>query len=201
MNEIVPEKERVIMKNGCAVLTPRQFYRLLDNLDPNIGYRMIVLALMNTGLRVVEFWKLVDNREWYHASARVIDLPKEGTAKKIKSHRKERTVRLTVGGCKSLETVYNCGLKFRERDAMGGALKRAAVKAGFGGKGIMPKMFRKMLGSWLVECRRDLDIDSLDVTSHMGHDEKTLRDNYLGIGFEKRDHDDMVVFLKGWRGD
>jgi integrase len=167
----------------------------------NETYRLITDAMLNTGLRAVEFWALVEHPEWYYPSSRVIDLPKEGAANKVKSTKKDRTIRLTSGGCKSLDTLFALKVEFRDRDAMRKALRRAGVAAGFGTKGIMPKMFRKMLASWLVECRKELYIDSLDITANMGHEERTLRDNYLGIGFDKRDHDDMLEFLKGWKAE
>lgn len=189
---------RIIIRQGARILTPKEYDKLREQLDPNIGYRLIIDALLNTGLRVVEFWSLTQNQHWYHSSSRVIDLPAIGAAKKAKSSKKDRTIRLTEAGCKSLDTLFAVGVNFRERDAMGNALKRAAIKAGLGGNGICPKMFRKMLASWLVACRKDFGIDTLDITANMGHDEKTLRDHYMGIGFAAEDHEDMVKFLKGW---
>lgn len=192
-------QERVIIRQGARILTPAQYFRLRDNLDPNVGYRLITDALLHTGLRVVEFWALVDHPEWYHASSRVIDLPAEGAAKKEKTSKKDRTIRLTADGCKALELVFGCQIEFRERGAMRKALKRAAEKAGLGTKGITPKMFRKMLASWLVEIRKDIGIDAIEITANMGHDEKTLRDHYLGIGFSNQEHSEMLDFLRGWR--
>ena len=191
--------ERIIIRQGCRILTPAQYLKLKEHL--NEAYRLISDAMLNTGLRTVEFWALAEHPEWYHASSRVIDLPKEGAAKKAKSAKKDRTIRLTAGGCKALDALFGAKVDYRDRDATRKALRRAATAAGFGPKGIMPKMFRKMLASWLVEGRKELGIDSLDITANMGHEEKTLRDHYLGIGFDKKDHDDMVEFLKGWKGE
>jgi integrase len=189
--------ERIIIRQGSRILTPKQYLKLKENVQ-SVMYVLIIEALLQTGLRVVEFWHLVDNPHWYHPSSRVIDLPAEGAAQKVQTSRRDRTIRLTESGCKALDALFSANIPFRERDAMGKALKRAAVKAGFGTKGINPKMFRKMLASWLVACRKDFQIDTLDITANMGHDEKTLRDHYMGIGFDQKDHDDMVVFLKGW---
>jgi integrase len=187
------------MRQGVRILSPAQYFRLRDSLDPNLGYRLITDALLHTGMRVVEFWALVDHPEWYHARERLIDLPKEGASKKPMSSKTDRTIRLTVEGCKALELVFGCHINFRERSAMGKALKRAAERAELGSKGITPKMFRKMLASFLVEVRKDLGIDLFEITANMGHEEKTLRDHYLGIGFSAQDHADILEFLKGWR--
>lgn len=190
---------RIILRQGARILTPKEYFQLREQLDPNIGYQLIADALLHTGLRVVEFWHLIENPHWYHSSSRVIDLPKEGSAKKARCTITERTIRLTADGCKALDMLFGCKIQFRERDAMGNALKRAAIKAGLGDKGISPKMFRKMLISWLVECRKDLDIDTLDIAASAGHQVDTLKDHYLGIGFTPQDHTDMVSFLRGWK--
>lgn len=189
--------ERIILRQGCRILLPSQGKRLLDELDP--GYQIICNALWNTGLRVVEFWALCDNPHWYHASSRLIDLPEEGSAKKVKCEVKERTIKLTEAGCKSLEVLFAVKPHFKERDAMRGALKRAAIRAGLGDKGVMPKMFRKWLASYLVECRKDLGIDTLEICANMGHDEKTLRKYYYGV-FSTTDHAEVLEFVKGLNG-
>lgn len=190
--------ERIIVRNGSRILTPKEYAQLREALDPNVGYRIIADCLLNTGLRVVEFWNLSKHKEWYHSSARVIDLPASGACKKPKCKTSDRTIRLTVGGCKALDSFYNSELEFRDRTAMREALIRAAIKSGLGKTGINPKMFRKCLVSWLVECRKDMRIDSVDVTASMGHSEDTMIGNYLGMGFQPQDHADMLVFLKGW---
>lgn len=191
--------DRIIIRQGSRILTPSKYQRLRSCLDPNIGYQLITDVLLQTGLRVVEFWALVNNPHWYHSSSRVIDLPKEGSAKKVRCTITERTIRLTEGGCKALDLLFGCGIKFRDRDAMGNALKRAAIKAGLGSKGISPKMFRKTLISWLVECRKELDIDTLDIAASAGHQVETLKNHYLGIGFSAQDHAEIAAFLKGWK--
>jgi len=190
--------ERNIERQGSRILTPKQYLQLREQLDPNVGYPLITDVLLHTGLRIVEFWNLVDNPHWYHSSSRVIDLPKEGCSKKIKCEVSDRTIRLTEAGCKALDTLFAVKIHFRERDAMGNALKRAAVKAGLGSRGISPKGFRKMLASYLVDCRKEFGIDTLEICANMGHDEKTLRKHYFGIGFTPQDHQDILEFLKGW---
>jgi len=180
-------------------LTPKQFYKLRENLDPNVGYRLIVDVLINTGLRVVEFWSVAKNPEWYHGSQRVIDLPKEGACKKPRCKTTDRTIKLTAAGCKSLDVFFGANLDFRDRNSMRDALVRAAIKADLGTNGINPKMFRKCLVSWLVECRKDLGIDSMDITVSLGHSEDTMIEHYLGVfSNQKEDHADMLEFLKGW---
>jgi integrase len=191
--------ERIVIRKGSRIFTPKQYRQFREALDPNGGYRIILDVLVNTGLRIVEFWYVARHPECYHASARVIDLPKAGAAKKPKAKTTDRTIQLTAAGCKALETLYASEIGFRDRTSMREAFIRAAKKVGVGVEGINPKMCRKWLVSWLFECRKDLGIDSADITANMGHGEDVMIQNYLGI-FSIDDHQDILGFLKGWGG-
>lgn len=192
---------RIIIRNGSRILTPKEYRSFRECLDPNIGYRIVADCLLNTGMRIVEFWAFAKHKEWYHPSSRVIDLPKEGACKKPKCKKKDRTIRLTAAGCRAIDAFFLAEIEFKDRVSMRDAFIRAAEKAGLGNEGINPKMLRKIFISWAFECRKDLGIDSTDITASMGHSEDTMIDNYLGIGFSKEDHEDMKEFLKGWNGD
>lgn len=189
---IVHMSRRIILRQGSRILLPSEYVMLRSELPLN--YQVLCDALLNTGMRVVEFWPLCDHPEWYHSSARIIDLPKEGSAKK--GNMEERTIRLTARGAKSLDILFETKPDFRERDSMRGALIRASERSGLGSKGIMPKMFRKWLASYFVECRKDLDIDTLEICANMGHDEKTLRKYYYGV-FNPGDHAEIYEFMRG----
>ena len=184
---------RIIIRQGTRILLPSQYQELRKELPLN--YQILCDAALYTGMRMVEFWALLDHPEWYHPSQRIIDLPKEGSAKK--GNVEERSIRLTPAGARALDLLFQVEPDFRERDAMRGALRRAAERAGLGTKGIMPKMFRKWLASYLVECRKDLGIDTLEICANMGHDEKTLRKHYYGV-FLPADHPEIYEFVRGF---
>lgn len=188
---------RIILRQKTRILPPLELVMLIAEL--NTYYKLVVNALVHSGLRIVEFWWVVDNPSAYHSSSRVIDLPKDGSAKKKKCTYKERTIRLTEEGCKAFDALFAAGIEFKKRDAMRGALRRAADRAGLGTKGIHPDMFRKILASYLVEVRKELGIDTLEICANMGHDEKTLRVHYYGIGFTPKEHMEILNFLKGWK--
>jgi hypothetical protein len=188
---------RIIIRQECRILTPAEYQ--LWRKELNEKYQIIADALLHSGLRIVEFWNFVKHPEWYHASARVIDLPKEGSTQKKKAEYVQRTIRLTLGGCKAIEAVITLNPKFVTRVAMRDAFRRAAKNAGLEEEGITPKFPRKCLVSYLMEVRNDIHIDSLDVGASMGHSLETLRIHYLGVGFEQKDHDDMVALLRGWK--
>jgi hypothetical protein len=52
--------------------------------------------------------------------------------------------------------------------------------------------------SWLVEIRKDLGIDFLDILANQGHTEKVSVESYVGFVFGEKDHADMVKFFRGW---
>jgi integrase len=192
--------KRIVEREGSRILIPAEYKLLRENLNQN--YRIISDVLLNTGMRIVEFWKFTENRQWYHPSIRVIDLPKEGACKKEKCTTTNRTIRLTERGCRAIDTMFEVGVIYRNKDTMRQALMRAAERAGIGTQGINPKMYRKWIISWLVEARKELGIDALDITSSMGHTEATLKAHYLGVfgcSDTDPDHRDMVEYLKGWK--
>jgi len=189
--------ERILLRQKCRILTPAEYQVFRSCLNPT--YQTMADVLLHTGLRIVEFWAFVEHPEWYHASVRVIDLPEEGSTKKDRAEYVQRTIRLTLDGCKSVETLNALHPRKVTRVAMRDAFRRASIKAKLGTKGIVPKFPRKTLVSWLMEARKELSIDSLDIGASMGHDLETLRIHYLGVGFAPSDHDDIVAFLKGWK--
>lgn len=191
------DSERHLVRNGSRILVPSQHYDLRMNL--NSDYKKIVDGLLNTGARVTEFWMIVRNPQWFHASRKLIDLPAIGACKKPQCKSTDRTIKLSDRGVKAMSLIYESEIEYRDPTAMQKALKRAALKAGFkSADGINSKMYRKIAVTWLLEARKDLGIDSLDVSQSMGHDEPTERKDYTGSGFNKQEHLDMVSYFRGW---
>jgi len=189
-------EKRDLTRRGSKILVPSEYKALKEELKPE--YKMIVEGLINTGARVVEFWAIVKHPEWFSPGRRIIDLPKIGAAKKKKMKDTDRTIKLTVNGVYAMQNIYNNGIKYKSRSSINQALKRAAIRADINPVGINEKAFRKILISWLVEIRKDRGIDSLDITTSMGHSEDTMLNHYLGMGFTREEHNDMLEFLKGW---
>lgn len=191
------ESERLLVRNGSRILVPSQHYDLRMHL--NSDYKKIVDGLLNTGARITEFWMIVRNPQWFHASRKLIDLPAAGSCKKPKCKSTDRTIRLSDKGVIAMQKIYADEIKYRDPTCIQKALKRAAKKAGFKHlDGINSKMYRKIAVSWLLESRKDLGVDSLDISQSMGHDESTERRDYTGTGFTESEHLDMVMFFKGW---
>jgi integrase len=191
------ENNRVILisseKHDTRILTPREHEKFREQLGTD--YKVIVDAMLHTGLRVEELKEVIKNPKWFYASARCIDLPR-GVMRKKKSLFRQRSVKLSIKGVEAIEALIALGLKsLSSRSAMNEAFKRAARKAGIGEQGITPKMYRKTLISWLVACYPDKHIL---IAMHSGHSVEVMQKHYLGINFERNDVEDMRSYLRGW---
>jgi integrase len=184
--------ERMIIRQRTRILTPREYILLRRELNP--VYQVICDCLLHTGMRVEELWEFLQHPHWYHASARVIDLP-IGSIKKVKTLHKERSVKLAKDGCNAVEVLISIKPKKISRQSMHEVLINASTRAGIGTKGITSKMFRKTNLSWLVAIHPD---KALYVASHAGHTIDILQEHYLGIAFTPEDKADMRNFFKGW---
>ena len=104
----------------------------------------------------------------------------------------DRTIHLTEAGCKALDTFFAVKPAFRDADAMGRALKRAAVKAGLKKPEITSKMYPEDAGIVSGRCKKQLGIDTLEICSNLGHDERTLRKHYYGIFTGDAEHREIL---------
>jgi integrase len=190
------EQERNLMRQGSQILAVKTYLKFRGELNPE--YKVICDGVLNTGARVVEFWEIVKHPAWFHASRRLIDLPKEGAAKKPQMEQTDRTILLSSKGVEVMEAAYTFGITSKDRASFGQAMTRAAIKAGLNPKGINPKSLRKDCASWLLEVRKDYNIDALDIARSLGHDIKTLVKHYDGNGFTKDEHRDMQDYFAGW---
>jgi integrase len=189
--------EKAIVKEGTRILTPKEYSKLKEHLLPN--YNCICDVLLHTGMRMPEFIKFSQHPEWYDARRRCIELPTTAIRKK-KTVYKTRQVTLTVDGCgcvQHFQKMIKDNLHIPTRQAMIGVLSRAAVEAQLpdGDKGICPKMFRKMLVSYLMKCYPER---MFEIASNMGHTLEVMRVNYTNLSFAREDTEDIRKFLKGW---
>lgn len=196
------ESDNVIMeKNGSRILTPSLAKKIRACLNPE--YQTIFDVQLNTGLRQVEFWWLMRNQQCFSASRRLIHLPREGSCRKPKCKSRDgRVIRLTVDGARALEHAFYKRIgaeKPKAERCFGQALTRACWKAGVDPKYVNPKCLRKSMESWLVEARKDLGIDFLDILANQGHTEQVSVESYVKFVFGEEDHKDMVNFFRGWK--
>jgi len=197
---MVDQPTDIMIRQKTRIMKPSE-YKLLRN-EMNPRHQLILDGLLYTGMRVEEFWRFMNNPEWFKPARRVIDLPK-GSILKVKAKQKERTVMLSFRGTQAIERLVE-GIKKGEvkaitRIAFNRALHRGAEKAGIGKTGITSKMMRKTLISWLMATLEDQKAHLLIAVSS-GHDLNTLATHYLGLGFPRNEMDAMKEHIVGWGG-
>jgi len=189
--------QKAIVKDNTRILTPKEYENLKGKLTPE--YICICDVLLYTGMRMPEFIKFSKHPEWYDAHRRCIELPTTAIRKK-KTVYKTRQINLNVNGCdaiKHFQKMIKDNLHIPTRQAMIGVLSRAAIEANLpdGDKGICPKMFRKMLVSYLMKCFPER---MFEIAANMGHTLEVMRINYTNLSFAREDTEDIRIFLKGW---
>lgn len=197
--------DKPIIKQDTLILTPSYWYLMREHLGAN--YQIICDVLLNTGMRIEEFWEFINHtykeqdgrygNHWYSATRRCIDLP-ESAIGKARCTIKQRTILLSPEGVRAVETLIaaNGSIKYIDRSNFRKVLINAAINAGMGGiVGIKPKMFRKTLVSWLMACVPEKEPYIL---VSIGHCQEIQHRHYLAMGFARKDVEDMRKFLNGW---
>lgn len=178
----------ITLKQNTRILTPSEYEAMREHMPRY--YQLICDAMLLSGMRPIEMSRF--STDWYRASRRVIQLPKDACLKERCKY-KERTIRLSLAGCDAFDKLTTEKVKHKgkeifayemipKRTAFGDALKRYARLAGIGDDGICPKMFRKTLVSLLIACFPE---KQMYIQSSMGHDGDTIVHNYLGTVFSK----------------
>jgi integrase len=200
----------MIIKQDTRIFTPKEYESLRAAMVPEPGardisyYPLICDAMLFSGMRPIEFKRF--QPDWYKASRRLIKLP-DGACQKQKCEFKERSIILSLPGCDAFDRLVSSTVRFKkkmvpvlemrpEKVSFGSTLKRYAIKAGIGDKGVCPKSFRKTWVSWLVACFPE---KSIYIQASMGHDQDTIVGNYIGLGFTREETEVMRdKCLVGW---
>jgi len=192
----------IILKQDTRILFPSEYKALREKMPPR--YQVICDAALLSGMRPIELERYQPS--WYRGSRRVIVLPK-GACLKEKCEFKERTISLSLAGCDAFDRYNTMEFLYKrvpthvyqllpKRVAFRDALIRYATAAKISPIGITPKMFRKTLVSWLVACYPE---KIAYIQSSMGHNQDTIVNNYLGLGFPRSQIDIMMEeYLNQW---
>lgn len=191
--------QKAIVKDSTRILTIKEYEKLKEKLSPE--YICICDVLLHTGMRMPEFIKFSQHPEWFDAHRRCIELPTAAIRKK-KTVYKTRQINLNADGCdavKHFQKMIKDNLHIPSRQSMIGVLSRAAIEAKLpdGDIGICPKMYRKMLVSFLMKCYPER---MFEIAANMGHTLEVMRINYTNLSFARDDLEDIRKFLKGWGG-
>jgi len=195
-----------ILKQSTRILYPSEYRAIRRHL--NFKDQLILDGLLYSGMRGVEFWRFIENPDWYKPSRLAIDLPK-GSVLKKKAKQAERTVLLSNTGVQAVETLLAYrrqkpdDLRPVSRQSWSETLLRAAGKAVVEGKlvsleGIAPKMTRKTWSSWLLASHSHREGS---ISLSMGHDIRTMLRHYAGLGWPPETRQEIWQYTAGWGGE
>lgn len=180
-----------IIKNGVRILRPREYERLYYGC-PKYEFRIILEALLYTGLRYVEMQRFQKHPEWF--DGKFLDLPKFADRKVLRSQ-KGRWIRLNHAGRRAVEHFLNLKYKLPTYQGWSQDMKCWAKRSGLQTNGFSVKTSRKTIESWLMFTFPDRMVD---VMLSMGHNMTTSVNHYLGMPFDERDRLEMLNYVVGW---
>lgn len=186
----------VILKQGARILHPNEYEKLREEL--NLRHKLIFDGIFFTGMRSSEFWTFLENPQRYDVNTRTIEVPSPRTKSK---KQESRTVYLTFLGERVIKDVINSANREDivkiSRMGWNDNVTRAALKAGIGIEGIVPKMTRKTWTAWLMSIFSD---DTFRIADSMGLDANFLRREYLNSPFNEEEIERIKWYLQGWGG-
>ncbi len=182
-----------ILKSGVRILRPTEYESLREAI-PKLHHRLIVEALLFTGMRWVELVRFKDNPAWYDSQGGYIYLPPEASRKKERTMR-DRYIYLSAQGRGVIPMFLKVREKIPSRIAMNENLKRWAVAGGIDPIGISVKTFRKTWESWLMASFPD---KALLIAMSQGHTQLTAMNHYLNLPFSPQDMERIRSYTQGW---
>lgn len=151
-------------------------------------------------MRFVEFEQFQDHINWFNESEKKIYLPSIAVRKK-KIKRKQRWIKLSDYGSQCISSFFSIKKRLPNRRTWYENLERWASISGIGTDGINIKISRKTWECWLLEYYGSVkgEDNITPILLSQGHTRDTAINHYLSLPFTKRDHDDMVFMLEGWK--
>lgn len=169
-----------------AVLTPREKRLLFEHL--NSDYRIRANFLHETAVRIAEGYYLAEHPECYRKENAAIFLPNVEEIGKKRCTIKNRAILLSPAGVKAVDAFYEAKIGLPRYQSMEEVFKRAARDAGIDDSYIVPKMWRKIMISWLMTCYEHLQSK---IQHSAGHNYATMQGHYVTYGFRKEDIKEM----------
>ena len=180
-----------IIKNDTRILRPAEF-EMLKRACPKPDYRIMMQALLYTGMRYVEMQRFYKHPQWYDFES--IHLPREAS-RKVKRTQLERYVRLNQQGRMIIEQFTNLRYGLPSIQAWNQNLKRWAKYAEIRLDGLSAKSTRKTWESWLCYY---FPTQAIAIASSQGHTTVTQYQHYLNLPFNEVDKLEMKKYVEGW---
>jgi integrase len=194
------DEAKPMLKEEARILTPKEYNRLRNGFK-QAKHKLLFDAMLYTGMRIEEFWRLVEHPEWFDYNRMCIHLPR-GSILKLECHQKERDVLLSSLGTRAvndlLDAVKKGEIKHITSRGWNDDIVRAARRAGFKNlDGFIPKMARKTYISWLMAIIPD---DGLRIAASSGHTPTTMIEDYMNTPFTQDERNEIKMHIQGWGG-
>lgn len=169
--------EIIETKAEVRILAPQDSDQLEENI-PQDYLKTLYRVALYTGMRYVELQRLYEHPEWYQKNRRNIHLPKEAQ-KKVKRIAPMRNIHPIPPAIEGELAYFFKNKRPPTHKVWNENLKRWAIKAGLGAKGISAKTTRATIESWMVSAGIPIDTICL----RQGHDRLTSMNHYQALAF------------------
>ena len=173
------------------ILTPEEYDKLIAVIEKDNLKTLFRIAFF-TGMRYKEIVRLYDHPEWVMSNRGFIYLNREAQLK-VKRTTPERYNPIAPQIAGELPYFFK-NKRPPHRKVWGEDLKRWANKAEIGAVGIVPKMTRASIESWMVVSGMPV----YEICQRQGHDHITSLRHYQGIAFKSGEIYEIKQRLSGW---
>jgi hypothetical protein len=187
-------KPTEILNDNMRILRPSE-YKLLTEKIPKDEHRIMLDALLLTGMKYDEIKEFQENIQWFDGSH--INLPRR--KKGESDYWVERSIILTRLGKPVIKDFIELDKKFPSPVTWRENLRRWARKAGISEKGLSPKSTRLTWTSWLWSCYPQWK-SIIHATVGLGNYKKFVyrRFDKIIYKFTEMDRQEMKEFVEGW---
>jgi len=192
--ELLPITKKANAKSKIVVriLRPNE-YKKIESQIIKVHHKVMLQALLFTGMRYIELKRFQKNPRWYDGSFIKISV---GTGvKKQQIRMNERYVILNPLGRMAINNFLMLKEELPTNQTWRENLIRWAESAGLDPIGLCPKTTRKTWESWLVFYYPQ---QIIPVILSQGHTLEVSLKHYLNFPFTKIDRIEMEDYVSGW---
>lgn len=189
----MPEPLYITTEKGekIRILTPFDYDLFVAKIDKDY-LRTIFNVSFWSGMRYVEVGRLYEHPEWILKERKLIYLPREAQLK-VRRVAPERKIPIPPQINGELSYFFK-NQKPPSSKVWNHDLKLWAKKADIGIIGIVPKLTRASIESWMCAA----GMPDGDVCLRQGHDKLTSLNHYRAIGFTEAEKIEIKKRLAGW---
>jgi len=174
------------------ILRPKE-YKLIEAEILKLHHRVMLQALLFTGMRYIELKRLQQNPKWFDGE--FINIVVGEGVKKHKIRMNERYVRLNPLGKMAIMNFIGLKEELPTNQTWRENMIRWAESANIESIGLCPKTTRKTWESWLMFYYPD---KALQILMSQGHTGAISLKHYLNMPFTDQDKRDMEQYVGNW---